>query len=419
MATHEHTQSGTRPAPGINYGGVIIALAILLNFASMAFFYSYGVFLKPLAEHLGSSRTQASLPSMIFLFSMSFSAPIVGILLDKYPIKITMVLSTLIMGAGLLLMGQVNSHLQLYIIVSLFIGFSIQGMGALATTKLLTNWFHRYRGLALGASAIGLSISAMLMPVLSTTLISHYDWKISYMIFGVSLIAITPLIWFFIYTTPAQKGLLADFNQPVSEATASQNHQQEKVYSSTDILKSTLFWKIIFVIGVPSGVLVTMITHTVSFLSDIGFSAIDAAKIFSTVGIAALAGKVGWGWLIDRFDSRIAILLALVIQASGIALFIIGESYWQFTAAAIVYGFGMASIPSFQGVLVAKGFGNASFGKVFGYTLPAMLPFTLGFIYLGAFMHDKFSSYNPAFYTFIALFAVAALIATSLKFKTE
>ncbi len=408
--------TATQNKLSINYGAVIIGITILLNFASMSFFYSYGVFLKPLAEELGSSRTQASLPLMIFLFSMSFSAPFIGGLLDKYPIRRIIMTATSVMSVGLILLSQIQSHLQLYIIVSLFIGISIQGVGALATNKLLTNWFYRYRGLALGASAIGLSFAAMLMPILSAGLIASFGWRTSYGIFGLAIfLIVVPLVAYLVFTRPEDKGLIKDFNQQSANTTAADTEPLGINYSSRDILLSANFWKIIIVMGIPSGVLTAMVTHVVPYLSDIGFSDLQAATLFSTIGISALFGKVFWGWLIDRFDARIAILFALAIQAGGIWQFLISASYWQFTFASVVYGLGMASIPSFQGVLVAKAFGNTSFGKVFGYTLPGMLPFTLGLIYFSASVYDHLSSYDIAFYTFIGLFLFAALVTIRLK----
>lgn len=419
MSTAELTSTTQPEKKRFNYGALIIAVTVVINFASMAFFYSYGVFIRPLAEELGGSRTQASIPSIIFLFAVSVSAPFVGILLDKYPIRRIMLIFTISMSCGLMLLSLVQTQWQFYCVVGLIIGLSVQGMGTLATTKLLTNWFIKHRGFALGLSAIGLSTSGMLMPILSAWLIGMVGWKTSYLIFGIAnLVLILPITAYFIFNRPEDIKLRCDFNAASAENidTAAEAHI---TMSSRQILQNSTFWKIIFVVGIPAGVLVAMITHTVPYVTDFGISNMDAAAILSMIAVVAMFGKAGWGWLADRFESRFAIFLSLIIQAAGVGLFLYGDSYWELYIAACIYGLGMGSIPPFQGVLVAKAFGRASFGKVFGYTVPAMLPFTLGLIYLGAAIYDNFNNYNIAFYTFISLYVVAALVASQLRLPKQ
>jgi sugar phosphate permease len=298
------------------------------------------------------------------------------------------------------------------------IGLSGQGMGTLATTKLLSNWFIKHRGLAMGLSATGLSLSGMLMPILAAWLINMVGWKISYLIIGLGLfVIVSPVAAYFIFNQPADMGLHADFNKTTSKRDSIDKKavETDSALSSQEIFRNSLFWKIVFIVGIPAGILVAIITHTVPYVTDFGISNLDAATILSMIAVVAIFSKAGWGWLVDHFESRFAIFLSLVIQTVGIILFLYGDTYWKLYFAACVYGLGMGSIPPFQGVLVAKAFGRRSFGKVFGYTIPAMLPFTLGLIYLSATIYDHFGSYEIAFYLFISLYGLAALIASQLK----
>ena len=91
-------------------------------------------------------------------------APLVGRALDRYPVRLVMAIGAISMGTGFLLLSQVNNVYQLYLVISLFIGFGASSMGNLATSKLVTNWFVSRRGMALGIAASGVSLSGLIMP---------------------------------------------------------------------------------------------------------------------------------------------------------------------------------------------------------------------------------------------------------------
>lgn len=409
--------SENRPprAKWLNYGGLIIAVAILANFAAWAFFYSYGVFIEPLSKQLGGSRSDASIPPMIYLLTLSLSSPIVGGLLDKFSIRRIMLGATFMMAAGIMLLSKVQVQWQFYLIVALIIGLSVQALGTLSTSRLLVNWFVNRRGLALGLAAAGLSAAGILMPLLSAWSVALVGWKNSYLFFGGALLlVVAPIIALVVHNRPEDIGLKKDFNSYTPEA-SNEAVDESEVMTTRQILTGSTFWKLVFVVGIPAGVFVAMVTHSVPYATDYGISRSRAATILSMIGVVALFAKPGWGWLADRFDSRVVIMLALSIQAFGVALFVMGDSFWTLYIAACVSGLGMGSVAPFQGVLFAKAFGLASFGKVLGYSVPATLPFTMGFIYLAGKIYDSYGSYDPAFYLFIMLYGVGALIATQLK----
>ena len=88
------------------------------------------------------------------------------------------------MSIGFLLLSQVNSLLEFYLVLGIFVGFGASSMGNLATSKLVTNWFDKRRGTALGIAASGVSLSGVVMPNVSAQLIENFDWRIGFMVFG-------------------------------------------------------------------------------------------------------------------------------------------------------------------------------------------------------------------------------------------
>ncbi len=397
-----------------NYGGKIIGVTVAINFVAMAFIYSYGVLLKPIAESFDISRSQASIAPMIFLLTSSLSAPVIGSLLDRSQIRKIMVIFTSLMGFGLMLLALTNTYWQYLLIVGLILGLSMQGMGTLSTTKLLANWFHKNKGIALGLSAMGMSLSATVMPPLCVWLLSIGSWKLTYLVLGCATLLIAPpLILKYVHNHPEDIDLTADFNRAPRQAEQHDNNNSEQ--KDVRILSKAVFWKIVVIIGLPSGIVVAINTHTIAYLTDKNISNVEAAGIAAIIGGVAMLGKALWGYIFDRLNMRIALAVAMIIQGFGVYLLIVGVTYWDFAVAAAIYGFGMGSVPTSYGLLIAKSFDRAFFGKAMGLSIPVMLPLTIGSVYLAGAIFDHSQSYQLSFQLFIAFFAVAFVTVLLLK----
>ena len=81
------------------------------------------------------------------------------------------------MSLGFLGLALVRTPLEFYLVLGLFIGFGASSMGNLATRTLVTNWFDRKRGTALGIAATGVSMSGVIMPYVSAEIIEAYGWR--------------------------------------------------------------------------------------------------------------------------------------------------------------------------------------------------------------------------------------------------
>ena len=133
-----------------NMGRRMVAVAFFVDFVAVGFFfYSYGVFFKAIAAEFGDSRLGVSLGLTATNVVGAIAAPLLGRALDIYPLKRIIAIGCLSMTTGFLLLSQVSSQLQFYIVLGLFIGFGASSMGGLATAKLIANWFNKRRGRAL------------------------------------------------------------------------------------------------------------------------------------------------------------------------------------------------------------------------------------------------------------------------------
>lgn len=100
------------------------------------------------------------------------------------------------------------------------------------------------------------------------------------------------------------------------------------------------------------------------------------------------------------------IALAVAIQELGVFLLMNGLSYWEFVLSAAIYGFGMGSVQTSHGLLIAKSFDRAFNGKDKGLSVPAMLSLTIGSVSLAGVVFDYLASYQLSFQIFIAFYAI-------------
>ena len=154
-------------------------------------------------------------------------------------------------------------------------------------------------------------------------------------------------------------------------------------------------------------------------LTDRGISLVAASAIASATAAFGVLGKLSYGYLVDRWDVRYAIWLAIAFQLVGQIIMLFIPGYVPFLIGACFFGFGMGGVVPMQGAVVGAAFGRESFGRVLGAMRPPMALIHLAGTPFAGWVFDITGSYTPAFLTFMALYVVAAIIVAGLKVETR
>ena len=199
--------------PRTFYGWVIVltaAIGLLLGYAPV-FVYSFSVFIKSLAQDFHSSRTSISFAFTLANLMQSVGAPLVGRLVDRFGAHKVIVPSTVIFGLVLISFKYFSTSLwQLYVFF-LLIGFIGTGAAPVPYGIVVSRWFDKRRGLALGLMMFGISIGAILMPPVAQRLIALFGWRTAYAIVGFAVLAISvPIVGIFLKDSPEKMGLQPD-----------------------------------------------------------------------------------------------------------------------------------------------------------------------------------------------------------------
>jgi MFS family permease len=394
----------------------MVAIAFCVDFVAVGFFfYSYGVFFKAIAAEFGGSRLGVSLGLTVTATVGAIVAPMVGDALDRYPLKRIMATGSISMALGFLALSQVKTPLQFYLAIGVFIGFGASAMGSLATSKLVTNWFYKRRGTALGIAATGISVSGVIMPFISAAIIEAYGWRPGFLLYALFTgFIVVPLVLRFVISSPEDIGLQPD-GAPIKWGESSLAAPQATNPESQSVLKTSNFWVLVAIVALlfccQSGTLI----HMVPRLTDVGYSLQNASVVMSVCAGFGVMGKLSFGWIGDRWSSRKALWLTIVCQIIGqLAMFQV-HNLLVFAAGAALFGYGMGGVVPLQSTIIAKVFGRAQFGKALGLMRPAMFPIQIIGVPLAGWVFDTTGHYTPAFIIFVALYCLAAIVVFAFR----
>ena len=397
-------------------GWRMVAVAFLVDFIAVGFFfYSYGIFFKAIAVEFGDSRFGVSIGVTVTQGVGALLAPFIGRALDRFPLKNVMACGAISMGTGFGLLGLVQTPLQFYLVLGVFVGFGAGAMGQLATSKLVSNWFVLKRGSALGIAATGISVSGVIMPAISAWIIATFGWREAFMTYGlITFLVVVPVVLRLVISRPEDVGLLPD------GATEKDSLPPPKPPLRTrDFLSQPNFWVLLTVIGLLFCIQSATLIHMVPKLTDSGLSLVAASGIASATAGFGIMGKLIFGALVDRWDVRHALWLGIGFQFVGQLMMVFMEGHLAFLIGACFFGFGMGGVVPMQGAVVGAAFGRESFGRVLGAMRPPMAVLHLAGTPFAGWVYDVTGSYRPASLTFLVLYLIAAVVVLALKVETR
>ena len=386
----------------IFYGYWVLATCFILNVISAGCGpISFSFFVTSLEESLGWSRTDIMTAFTLFFICSAISAPFAGRMVHHYGARKVISLGCVVACLGYFLLGQTNSHWQFYIGYALA-GTGVASTGPVITTLVVSNWFVRRRGAAVGALSMGPGIAGLLFtPVVLIYLLPNLGWSNTYLIYA----AITgglgiPLAALVIRTKPSDMDELPDGKANISTS----NTDAESVLITEGItlrhaLSTQAFWLLgitILFVSTQMGVIQSQIPH----LEDLGFSAGIVASTMSTFAVTSALGPLIFGWLIDRIRIKSTATIAVsLISISIVILIQITEntSPWFIWGYAAILGLGVGGWMPSMSLLTSTNFGLLAYGTIYGVLRvflgigAAVAPIFTGYIY------DSRGSFSLAF----------------------
>jgi MFS family permease len=396
----------------LHYGWVmvIIGACVLAAFATTVF--TFGVFLLPLTIEFNWDRGALSGAYSMFLLVSGFVGIFSGRLSDRYGPRPLLTITGIFIGIGFLLMSQVSSLWQVYIIYGLIMAVGT-GSCYVPITSTIPRWFARKRGIAVGVTVAGAGLGGMISPTFTQWLISSYGWQQTYIILGlVTFIIIIPLAQSMKHS-PQRIGLRPYGDDGTVEA------KQSPVSIAggllfTHAIKTIRFWVYGLLLFWSLFATMAILVHIAPYAVDIGISAMVAAGLLSIISGCSVIGRLTIGFIADRIEARRTLAACLFVITLALIWILFAREIWMFYVFAVVFGVAYGGIISLQPLIPAELFGLSSLGIIYGSldllstTGAAVGPLLAGSIF------DVTESYRSAFLIFVVTGTLAVILSLIL-----
>lgn len=404
------------------YGWKIVGATFVTLFISVGFlFYAYGVFFLALEKEFGGSRLAISIGLAVMNIAMGIIAPFLGRAVDTFSIRRIMLIGSTCMSVGFLLASQITALWQFYVLLGSLLGLGASLLGQLPSSTLVSNWFIKRRGTALGIATMGVSMSGVVMAPLTTWLIAEYGWRTTFAIFGcLAACVVIPLVRLIVVNRPEDIGLNPDnapdhemFEESFEGEGASPRRTfvsaEYPEFSTAATFRNPNFWGIVIAVALNFFSMGAILTHMIPHAKDLGITEIRASYVLTSCALTGVFGKLVFGYIADFVDTRLAFLTSMSFQAVGAVMLLFADTYPMLLVVGAIFGLGMGGIVPLWGSLIGEYFGRKSFGRVMGLMGPCMLPIQVTGVPFAGLVYDLTGDYALAYQTFLVAYLLAAI----------
>jgi MFS family permease len=387
------------------YGWTIVAVGIVVTCIGMGAMLSLSIFLQPVVQAMGWSRTGVSFAALLNFLAMGVGSFLWGVLSDRLGTRTVVLSGGVLLGIGLVAGSQASTLLQFQLCFGLLVGLAAGSFYA-PLTSATTKWFTEHRSLAVALVSAGLGLGATVMGPLARWLITSYDWRVAMLVIG-------DLAWLVVIPAALLVREPAGGAPGASPAAAGMGTGGEM--TAAQAFRTPQFAAIalthFFCCAAHSGPIFHMVTNAM----DHGVTAMAAATVLSVAGIGSLSGKVVCGLMADRVGAKRMILIGLTLQAFAIALYTITREVGSFYALALVFGFAYGGVMPLYAIVVREYFGARIMGTTFGAVgFVSTLGMALGPV-AGGWLYDSFGSYFWLFASSAGIGLGAVAIAVTFR----
>jgi sugar phosphate permease len=368
----------------------IVGLALY----GLPFYYDFMV------KDFGWSRAQVTSGNAL---SKLLVGPLFGFMagwvVDRFGPRRMMMAGILMAGIALIGLAHMTSLWMFYAFYLLNALGYVCG-GPLPNQVLLSRWFDKNRGKAMGFAYLGIGIGGYLVLKLSPRLVDAFGWRGALQVLGILIIALALPMAYFVRDSP-----------PDMDAKPGAAAAPGSVAPMGTVFRNRAFYLLALGSMCSIGAVGGTNQHLKLFLSlDLKFSQTAAASIASTVLACSIVGRLLMGWLADRIARKHVMLLIYLLIAGSIPLLFFAQSQAALYGFAVIFGLGLGGEYMIIPLMAAELFGVRVLGRLMGVILTADGVAEATFPMLVGYLRDTTGSYRTGFVVLIAV-ALAGTLA--------
>ena len=408
--------------PAIFYGWVIVATTFLLALVTVGGRSAFGVFVVPMSEEFGWSRSTISLAAALGFLVNGLSQPFLGRLFDTLGGRKVILASLAVFGVTTILLALTFHIVFLIAVFGIIMSVAWSGTSLTTTSALLSRWFQRRRATVLSLGTAGASAGGLLLVPLAMYVLQRTDWRMTWVVLGVMVLVVAlPLAFFFLQDDPIDLGLWPDGDQPSADGRQVNPMQAAPGPLEADTwrvaLRSWPFWQLTGSYCVCGFTTAILTTHFIPYAIDRGVAPATAASALGVMNGLNVVGVVVMGTLADRCGRKNLLALVYAARAGAYALLLLAPDPWGLWGFAAIAGFSYWATAPLTTSLTADVYGLKILGSLSGLTFLVHQVGGAASIQFAGLMRDLAGSYTLPFTIAGLLLLPAALSAFSIREK--
>ena len=398
----------------IFHGWYVVAACFLCMMISAGIaWFTFPVFVVPLQDEFGWTATELGVGIALWAAVGGIFSPILGRLLDRFGARLIMLAGIFFGGLCLIGLAEMQSLKHLYAIL-FFTAICTAASAYLPVASLISKWFVKKRGMAMGIAMMGMGVGGTIVPIVSNFLIQSVGWRGAYRIFGVSLwVTLIPVIVLWVRGSPSELGLKPDgdngektdgepdSDDPVAEPTGG--------FTARQALTLRSFWEL-GVADVMNAIPVVGIgVFIVAYSIESGIDKSVATYAYSSISFAGILGVLAAGAAASRFNTKIMLSISYGLPALAVPLLFGLKSPAPLFAFALLAGVTGGARAALWPLVIGDCFGTRAHATIMGFLMIFYQAGTIIGPLLAGRIIDKTESYHWLFVVGIAAYAVSGI----------
>jgi MFS family permease len=367
--------------------------------------YAFSLFILPLEETFGWSRTQVN-GALAFGVASGLLSPYIGKLLDRVGAKWTMAGSIALVAIAFLLRSVMTElwHFYLFSVV-MFAG--TPGATMMPAGRLVNLWFPRVRGRMMGIVTAGNNFGSMLAIPIVAGLITMVGWRGAFVAMAIALFGIATLVVLVIRDGDDDVEREKHKRWSPGESDSQKTLNTQEGCAASEAIRTVAFWFLVVGMTLQQFLRTSVVSQMVPHLQQVGFSPAAASGAMMLLAFFAMSSKLIFGRLSETITARLAFVVILILQGAGLAILVISGGSVASWGGIVVLGLGMGGVGALTPLVIADTFGLKQFGAIMGLTrMPVIIPVIAGPIMAGM-IFEATGGYNLVFLITIGMLVIS------------
>jgi MFS family permease len=393
-------------------GWMVVLAGVLISFSETAFYNPVlGIFIPSFEKDFGWSRSGISAAVTCGALLGAAIAPISGPMIDRRGGRLFVTCGGAVLALSLVGIAFMQKEWQFFVLFTAGRGLAA-GMITLALSVMVSKWFIRRRGFAVGVLSLGSRLGAAVLPLSIQLIIEASNWRVAALALSglVAIFGILPGVWW-MHPHPEALGLEPD-GDVAARPHEPQTSVAEENWMGRDAVRTRAFWLLTSAVSLQSCCTGAINLHQIPHLIDSGLSAQAAAIVAGVVASSSIAGALLEGVLDMKVGTRWTMVIGLVGSAAGAVILLNVSSTATGLFYGACYGLSFGLMLTSSQIVFADYFGRTSLGTIRGISAPFQLGFNAAGPLIAGIVYDATGSYSAAFSLFALSFVAAALALT-------